>query len=381
MDPVSGATTRVLVVNVGSSTVKLDVVEVAVGADADDEPDRLATEAVEGALDPDGLRAFLERVPDVDAVGHRVVHGGPGRTGPAVVDPGLLVELEAASALAPLHNPPALRAIEVVSDVRPDLPAVACFDTTFHATIPSEARTYAVPAEWRERWGFRVYGFHGLSHAYAARRGAAMVGRPLADLRLVTCHLGAGASLAAVRGGRSVATTMGFTPLSGLVMATRSGDVDPGGLLWLQQQAGLGTEEMAEELLHRSGLAGLSGTSGDMREVLEGMAAGDEACLLAWKVYNHRLRMGIAAMVGTMSGLDVLVFTGGVGERAGSVRLSTCAWGAYLGLGIDDEANAAHDPSSDADLSEASSSVRTLVVHAREDLEIARQVVGVLGAG
>jgi acetate kinase len=378
---VSESPLTVLVVNVGSSTVKLDVVVTErsrAGGDVSD-GERILSEALEAPLDPGALERFLDRAPELDAVGHRVVHGGPQCSGPALITDALLGDLDEVSVLAPLHNPPALQAIEVVRRLRPGLPAVACFDTTFHRTIPREAATYAVPVEWRDRWGLRVYGFHGLSHAYATRRAARMVGRPVEDLRIVTCHLGAGASLAAVRGGRSVATTMGFTPLAGLVMATRSGDVDPGALMWLQQQAGLGADEMTDLLLHRSGLAGLSGTSGDMREVLAGVADGDDACLLAWKVYNHRLRLGISAMVGTMSGLDVLVFTGGVAERAGSVRLSTCAWGAFLGLGIDDEANAAHDPDTDADLSEDGSTVRTLVVHAREDLEVARQVRTLLG--
>jgi acetate kinase len=208
------------------------------------------------------------------------------------------------------------------------------------------------------------------------------VGRPARELRIVTCHLGAGASLAAVARGRSVATTMGFTPLAGLVMATRPGDLDPGALLWVQRAAGLDPDEVEDVLLHQSGLAGLSGRSGDMREVLAGVAEGDAACTLAWQVYNHRLRLGIGAMVGAMAGIDVLVFTGGVGERSGLVRLATCVWADYLGVGIDQEANAALDADpgrdGDTDLTEPGARVRTLVVHAREDLEIARQVREVL---
>jgi acetate kinase len=376
----SGAVLEILVVNVGSSTVKLDVVAVDVSRIGGDElvGERMASEELDAPLDPEGLQRVLDRHPTIGAIGHRVVHGGPGRSGPEVITDALLAELEEVSALAPLHNPPALQAIGAVSGLRPDLPAVACFDTSFHATIPEEAATYAVPAEWRDRWGLRVYGFHGLSHAYAARRAADLVRRPVTDLRIVVCHLGAGASITAVHAGRSVATTMGFTPLAGLVMATRSGDVDPGALLWLQQHAGLDPDEMTDQLLHRSGLAGLSGTSGDMRDVLAGVADGDEACLLAWKVYNHRLRSGISAMVGAMSGLDVLVFTGGVGERSEAVRRSTCAWGSFLGIGIDGATNATHDPATDVDLSEDGASVKTLVVHAREDLHIAHEVAALL---
>jgi acetate kinase len=364
---------RVLVVNVGSSTVKLDVLH---GSDRQDGT------VLAASVDPAAVEAFIRSAGPLDAVGHRVVHGGPGRTGPALVTDELLAELDEVSVLAPLHNPPALAMIRTVRALRPDLPAVACFDTMFHATIPIEAATYALPAEWRERWGVKVYGFHGLSHAYASRRAAEMLGRPVERLRIVTCHLGAGASLAAVYHGRSVATTMGFTPLAGLPMATRSGDVDPGALLWLQEQTGMGPAEMNDSLMHRSGLAGLSGGTGDMRQVLTRMTEGDPASTLAWRVYNHRLRQGISAMVGEMGGLDALVFTGGIGERSGLVRLSTCVWAGYLGVDLDLGANAALDAEgdelADVDLSEPGAAVRTLVVRAREDLEIASLVAEVL---
>jgi acetate kinase len=360
-------------VNVGSSTVKLDVLHGT---------DRVDGTVLAAPVDPAAVEAFIGSAGPLDAVGHRVVHGGPGRTGPALVTDELLAELDEVSVLAPLHNPPALAMIRTVRELRPDLPAVACFDTTFHATIPIEAATYALPAEWRERWGVRVYGFHGLSHSYASRRAAEMLGRPADRLRVVTCHLGAGASLAAVYHGRSVATTMGFTPLAGLPMVSRSGDVDPGALLWLQEQTGMGSVEMTDSLMHGSGLAGLSGGTGDMREVLSRMAERDPSSTLAWRVYNHRLRHGISAMVGSMGGLDALVFTGGIGERSGLVRLSTCVWAGYLGVDLDLGANAALDADgddpADADLSEPGAAVRTLVVHAREDLEIASQVSALL---
>ncbi|TAK00897.1 MAG: acetate/propionate family kinase, partial [Chloroflexota bacterium] len=248
--------------------------------------------------------------------------------------------------------------------------------TAFHATLPAAAATYAIPPEWRKRWALRKYGFHGLSHAYASRRAAAMVGRPLEELRIVTCHLGAGASLAAIRGGRSVDTTMGFTPLDGLVMATRSGGIDPGLVLWLASHAGMPPEELAATLEHRSGLLGLAGTA-DMRAILAAEATDDEAATLAVGVYLHRLRGSIGAMAAALGGLDVLVFTGGVGEGAPSIRERVCGDLAHLGVAVDATGNAT--ATGDAEIGAPGSPVATLVVAAREDLEIAREVRAVLG--
>src|SRR5665213_578193 len=221
---------RVLVVNAGSSSLKLRLL----GSDdtvlfADDQ-------AHEGRFDPLPVRTSIARIADqVDAIGHRVVHGGTKFTSAVLIDAGVEGELGQLTGLAPLHQPKSLAGIDAVRDLLPDVPAIACFDTAFHATMPEAAATYAIPAEWRERYGVRRYGFHGLSHAYASRRAAELIGRPIEQLRIVTCHLGAGASLAAVRDGISVDTTMGFTPLEGLVMATRSGTIDPGLVTWLLQ--------------------------------------------------------------------------------------------------------------------------------------------------
>jgi acetate kinase len=271
---------------------------------------------------------------------------------------------ELLTALAPLHQPKSLAAVEAVSLARPRVPAVACFDTAFHASLPAEAATYALPRHWRERYGVRRYGFHGLSHSYAARRASELAPTPR---RLVSCHLGAGASLCAVLDGRSVDTTMGFTPLEGLAMATRSGSVDPGLLLWLQQHEGLSVGEMADALEHDSGLLGLAGTS-DMRELL---ARDDSPAQLALGVYIHRLRAGIGAMAATLGGLDGLVFTGGVGERAARVRELACEGLSHLGIAIDASRN--DGVNGDADVRANGSGVAVLVVRAREDLEIARQ--------
>lgn len=313
----------------------------------------------------------LDALEGIDAVGHRIVHGGTEFVEPVVIDDDVVQRLEALTDLAPLHQPKSLRGLELVGKAMPGVPAVACFDTAFHAHIPTVAATYALPREWRRRWSLRRFGFHGLSHAYASRRAAELAGVPVDGLRVVTCHLGAGASLAAVLGGVSVDTTMGFTPLDGLVMATRSGSVDPGLILWLAEHMGMPPSELASTLEHRSGLLGLAGT-GDMKAVLEAEAAGDEDARLAVEVYLHRLRGEIARMAAALGGLDVLVFTGGVGERSAPIRARAADGLGFLGIGLDRARNAA--PELDADISSSDAVVSTFVVAAREDLEIARGV-------
>jgi acetate kinase len=365
---------RILTVNAGSSSLKLRVLDME---------DRVICSRDSGAVEDeaalrDELAATLNEGEPIEAAGHRVVHGGPDFTGPTVLDPSVENKLDRLADLAPLHNPPAVAAMRALDALRPGLPTVACFDTAFHAQMPAAASTYAIPVAWRERWPLRRYGFHGLSHAYASRRAAQLLGRPLAGLRLVTAHLGAGASLAAVQGGRSVDTTMGFTPLEGLVMATRSGSVDPGLLLWVQRQGGLGPEEMERALEREAGLLALSGRSGDMRETIAGAEQGDERCRLAFDVYIHRLAAGVAAMAAAMGGLDALVFTGGVGENSAPVRAAAAAATAFLGLELDPAANAADGP--DAILSTAGSAVEVVRIHAREDLEIASQVRALLAS-
>ena len=362
---------RVLVVNPGSSSLKLALV---------DGDDRLAWStnlpAEGGRVEPEAVAGPLRAVDRPDAVGYRVVHGGTRFAAGVRLDPEVLVYLRGLVELAPLHQPAAVAAMDIVGGLLPSVPAVACFDTAFHARMPAAATTYALPPAWRERFGLRRYGFHGLSHAWAAKRAAAMTGRPVEDLRTVTCHLGAGASLAAVGGGRSVDTTMGFTPVEGLVMATRPGSVDPGLVLWLAEEARLGLEAVVDGLSHGSGLLGLAGTA-DMREVVGRAGAGDAAARLALDVYGHRLRASIAAMAAALGGLDVLVFTGGVGEHEATVRAEAAAGLGFLGVAVDEDANAAALP--DADVTASGAAVRTLVVAAREDLEIAADVRRVLG--
>jgi acetate kinase len=362
---------RVLVVNAGSSSLKLTLLD---GDDATIDARELP--APRAQVDPEELSRTLDSpLGEADAVGHRIVHGGERYLDAVRVDPAVEHALRELVELAPLHQPKSLAALDAVSRLLPDRPAVACFDTAFHATLAPAAFTYALPARWRERWGLRRYGFHGLSHAWVARRAPELLQRDPLDLRIVSCHLGAGASLCAIDGGRSLDTTMGFTPLEGLVMATRSGSVDPGMLLWLLEHEQLSAAELADALEHRSGLLGLAG-SADMREILERAAQRDAAAQLALDVYVHRLRAEIAAMTAALGGLDALVFTGGVGERSAAVRALAAEGLGFLGVELDTTRNDA--ATADCDLSAAGSSVHTLVIQAREDLEIARQVRAVL---
>jgi acetate kinase len=268
-----------------------------------------------------------------------------------------------------------LAALDLISRLLPEIPAVACFDTAFHADLPAAASTYALPAEWLERWPIRRYGFHGLSHGWVARQAPRSLNCSPAGLRLVSCHLGAGASLCAIADGRSVDTTMGFTPLEGLVMATRSGDVDPGLVLWLLQHTDLTASQLEAALEQQSGLKGLAGTA-DMRLVLSHAGDGDAASALALDVWLHRLRGLIAGMAAAMGGLDVLVFTGGVGERSAEIRALAVQGLTYLGVMIDAERN--ESASGDVELTADGALTRTLVMQAREDLEIAMQTRAVL---
>jgi acetate kinase len=360
---------EVLVVNVGSSSVKvrlldlrnelLDERDLAAPGDGDDE-----------------LRDALGAFRGVQAVGHRIVHGGGRFTRAALVDDEVRAGLEELVELAPLHQPPALAALDIARVALPRHPHVACFDTAFHTTMPEAASTYALPADWRQTLGARRYGFHGLSHAYAARRAAALLERDVGELRLVTCHLGSGASLCAVRDGRSVDTTMGFTPLEGLVMSTRSGSVDPGLVLWLIRSKGMDAGAVEHALERESGLLGLAGTA-DMRELLERIEF-DHDARLAFAVYCHRLRVSAAAMTASLGGIDALVFTGGVGERSPHVRAAAIDGLGFLGIALDPDRNQRATGDGDLDVSPASAQCRTLVVSSREDVEIATQVRALL---
>ena len=365
---------RVLVVNAGSSSVKLSLL-----GDGDTPLAEQELDAPRSVIEPGALEAALKAgLSDADAVGHRIVHGGERFREAVLIDSSVEHELGELVDLAPLHQPKSLAALRAVSDALPGLPAVACFDTAFHATLPEAASTYALPAQWRDRWRVRRYGFHGLSHAWIAHRVPEMLGAATAGLRIVSCHLGAGASLCAIADGRSVDTTMGFTPLEGLVMATRSGSVDPGLLLWLLERTELSERELAGALEHDSGLLGLAG-SADMRDVVAGAAKGEPRARLALDVYVHRLRSGIASMAAALGGLDVLAFTGGVGEHSQEIRTAAVEGLGFLGAAINESANAGGG--GDRDISAATANVSTLVVKAREDVEIGEQTRRVLQAG
>lgn len=362
---------RVLVVNAGSSSLKLRLL------DDGDQLLRGADVTVgAGGIDTGELARVLTGWPAPDSVGHRIVHGGALFTGAALITAEVREQLAALTDLAPLHQPKSLAALDAVSHQLPDVPAVACFDTAFHAGIPIAAATYPVPLEWRTRYGIRRFGFHGLSHAYCTHRAAMIAGLAEPDLRVVSCHLGAGASLAAVVGGQSVDTTMGFTPLDGLVMATRSGSLDPGLVLWLEEHEHLSPHEISLALETRSGMLALAGTA-DMREVESAAAAGHDDAALALEVYLHRLAAGVAGMCAALGGLDILAFTGGVGENSIVVRAGLADRLAFLGVGIDDAANAS---TGDRDVSSAGSPVRSVVIAAREDLQIARETRLLLGS-
>jgi acetate kinase len=346
---------RVLVVNAGSTGMKLGLVD-------DDE---------RGAA----IESAAAAPADLLAVGHRVVHGGAEFVGPVLLDDEVLGRLEAMIDLAPLHNAPALAAIRSTMAALPSVPQVAVFDTAFHADLPPEATTYAVPRRWREEWGIRRYGFHGLSVAWSLESAAALLGRPAGELRLVVCHLGGGASATAVAGGRSADTTMGFGPLDGLVMATRSGSLDPEIPLHLVLRRGLTAREVEGALNHESGLSGLTGVS-DMREVEARARRGDPDAALALAVYDRRLAAAVAGMLPVLGRLDAVVFTGGVGEGSARVRAAAALRLAPLGVNIDPDANEAG--TGDRDIAGPDSPTRVLVVHAREDVIIARAVRSVV---
>jgi acetate kinase len=347
----------ILVVNAGSTSLKLSLV-------AEDES---ATKV--GTLeDVDPSR--------VDAVAHRVVHGGSRFREPAVIDDEVRDEIFALRSLAPLHNAPALAGIATAVRALPDVVHVAVFDTAFHATIPDEAAQYAVPARWRDEWGVRRYGFHGLSVAWSSERAPELLGRGAEGLRLVVCHLGGGSSVTAVRDGRSVDTTMGFSPLEGVPMTTRSGSVDPGVLLYLLATRKLRRETLDHELNFESGLKGLAGGSGSMLELQERIDGGDPDAALALDVFTHRVAGAVAAMAASAGGLDAVVFTAGIGEGSALVRERVCSRLAFLGADLEASRNAEATP--DCDVAAGDSRVRVLVIAAREEIVAARAARDVL---
>jgi acetate kinase len=306
---------------------------------------------------------------EIDVVGHRVVHGGPHYEDPVFITPEVKSAIAKVSAFAPLHNRAELDGMEIIEKMLGAVPQIAVFDTGFHRKMPLAARVYPGPYDWFLD-GIHRYGFHGINHQYCAGRAARLLGRDSKALKLVSCHLGNGCSLAAIESGRSIDTTMGFTPLDGLMMGTRSGSVDPGILTYLMRQRRISAERLDEILNKESGLLGISGLSGDMRKILAAVKKGHERARLAFDIYIHRLRSGIGAMVTALGGVDALIFTAGVGEHSSEVRGATCQNFGYLGVRLDPEKNL--QPVLDQDIAATDSSVRVLVIRAQEDWAIAR---------
>ncbi len=323
-----------------------------------------------------GKSRLVDKPTAIDVVGHRVVHGGPHYKHPVRVDAKVKAAIAAVSDFAPLHNRAELEGMQIVEQVLGPVPQVAVFDTGFHSGMPLYAAVYPGPYEWFEQ-GIRRYGFHGINHEYVAGRAAQMLGSPRESLRLVSCHLGNGCSLAAIRDGHSIDTTMGFTPLEGLMMGTRAGSIDPGVLTYLMRSTRISGEQLDEVLNHRSGLRGISGVSSDMREVLAEMDRGNPLAQLAVDMFVHRLQAGIGSMAAVLGGMDALIFTAGIGEHSPEIREKTCANLAFLGVQVDASKNS--DPALDADIAEPTSKVRVLVIRAQEDWAIARECWKLLG--
>jgi acetate kinase len=367
----------VLTVNAGSSSLHLALVDGSIGWGAEGGEgatvhDRLDLKGAPDSPSADAAVAtFVKEHPAPDAVGHRLVHGGDVVRGPTVVDDTLLAAVRGVADLAPLHVPPALHLVDSLRASLPDVPHVLCPDTGFHTSLPEHAATYALPAAWRAKYGLRRYGFHGLSYAWATRRAALLLGRPVAELRMVLTHLGGGASVCAVWGGRSVDTSMGFTPLDGLPMSTRSGAVDPGLLLWLLEPGRLSLDEVRDGLNHRAGLFGLSGErSGDTRQLVPAAEHEDAQAALALAVYAHRIRREIAAAATNLDRLDALVFTGEIGWDQPEVRYAVCTGLRLLGVPLPARGNLPED----GVISPDGAAVPVLVVEPREELQLAEDV-------
>jgi acetate kinase len=319
-----------------------------------------------------GPVSVLSDATEVEVIGHRVVHGGPKLTEPVLIDSHVKRTIADVAAIAPLHNKAGLEGIEIAEKLFPDKPEIAVFDTGFHRTLPKYAAVYPGPYEWFEQ-DIRRYGFHGINHGYCAQRAAQMLRRDLVSLKIVTCHLGNGCSLAAIDGGKSIDTTMGFTPLEGLMMGTRGGSIDPGILIHLMRTNGARADELDNTLNHRSGLLGISGLSSDMRDVLDAANKDNARAKLAFEIFTHRLQKGIAAMSASLGGLDAIVFTAGIGENSAEVRRAACSKLGFLGLELDENKNSSAEL--DVDIAASDSRVRILVIRAQEDWAIAQECV------
>ncbi len=370
---------NVLVINCGSSSIKYQVVDTVAGHSL--VSGKIERVGKDGGSHADGIKEVLAKHGDLEisAVGHRVVHGGERFHDACAIDSTVIEAIEACVPLAPLHNPPNLAGIRAAKEMLPDIPHVAVFDTAFHARMPRRSRTYAIDPELAASHGIRRYGFHGTSHQYVAQRAAEYLERPVDELRMVSCHLGNGASACAIEFGHSTDTSMGMTPLEGLVMGTRSGDLDPGVVLSLVREMGV---DEVEELLNRSsGLAGLSGHGNDLRDIQARAEEGDDRARLALNVFSHRVRKYIGAYAAAMGGIDAILMTGGIGENSAQMRRRILQRLEFLGLRLHEDKNLDASVSHEspvADISMPNSRVRALVVATNEELLIARETARVV---
>ena len=337
------------------------------------------------ASDPQGaatvaIQTLLDKAPDrgaIQAVGHRIVHGGTKFQASVRIDAAVEADIHELTALAPLHNPPALAGLAAARRALPDLPQVAVFDTAFFKDLPRASVTLPVPRRWTDDWGIRRFGFHGISHSYCAGKAAEILGRDPGSLRLVVCHLGNGCSASAIRGGKPVDTSMSFTPLDGLMMGTRSGSIDPGVVLYLLQENKLDPAGIDDALNHHAGLIGVSGVASDYRQVEEAADGGNDQARLALEIYVARVRATIGAMAATLGGIDALIFAAGVGENSATLRSAACSGLDFMGIQLDPAKNEASPI--DADVAATAATSRILVIHTREELMIAREVRQVIG--
>ena len=371
---------NILALNAGSSSLKFRLFAVGGGAET------VLTEGEAERVGGDALAAAAEKAVDqcrsfgIDAVGHRVVQGGSKFTSATRVTPDMLAELKTLRGLDPLHNPGEVGLIEATQKLLPGVPEVACFDTAFHRTLPEVAYTYALPSELSARLGLRRYGFHGLSHQYVSGRLLECLGRDAEGTRLVTCHLGSGASACAVKDGKSVDTSMGMTPLEGLVMGTRSGDVDPGLLVYLLREQQMTPEQLDDLLNKQSGLLGVSGVGSDMRDLEKAAGEGNAQAALALGLFAYRARKYLGAYAAALGGLDAVAFTGGIGERSPAMRGRICAGLEFLGVTLDADANQRASGKDAVQISSDKSAVSVWVIPTDEERQMAREVAGVLEA-
>ena len=324
----------------------------------------------------DETHGVIKSMDEISAVGHRVVHGGEKYSESVLITEEVIKSIKECTALAPLHNPPNIIGIEACKELMPNVPMVAVFDTAFHQTLPKEAYTYSIPYELYEKYGIRKYGFHGTSHKYVSNKVAEVMNRDIKDLKIITCHLGNGCSLSAIKGGKSIDTSMGFTPLAGVMMGTRSGDVDPSVIIYLMKEQGYTVEEIDKLLNKESGVLGVSGVSSDFRDVRAAAAEGNIRAQLALDIFHYRIRTQISAYAGAMGGVDVIVFTAGIGENASLTRTESLKGLEFLGFTLDEEKNKVMGEIEE--ISTKDSKVKVYVIPTNEELMIARDTINLI---